>query len=167
MKNNILKIATVTLVLGATVISCTKDLNLTPTNDVTSEVVYSTALGYKQSLAKIYGSNALTGNSGGAGAPDVFYPGSDEGQNADFFRTFWNAQELSTDEAITSWGDPGVPDFHNINTSPANLFLHGVYYKSIYQITLVNEFLRQSTDEKLASKGISGVDADAIRKYRP
>ncbi len=167
MKNIIFKIATVGLMLGTALISCTKDLDLKPTNDVTSEVVYSTPLGFKQSLAKIYGSNALTGNAGQAGAPDVFYPGSDEGQNADFFRTFWNAQELSTDEAITSWGDPGLPDFHNLNTSPANLFLHGVYYKSLYQVTLVNEFLRQATDEKLSSKGISGADADAIRKYRP
>ncbi len=167
MRYNIFKTAGIGLVLGGLLLSCTKDLDLAPTNDVTSEVVYSTPLGFRQSLAKIYGSNALTGNSGGAGAPDVFYPGSDEGQNADFYRTFWNAQELSTDEAITSWGDPGLPDFHNLNTSPANLFLHGVYYKSIYQITLVNEFLRQATDEKLASKGISGAEADAIRLYRP
>lgn len=146
--------------------SCTKDLDLTPTNDVTSEVVYSTPAGYKQSLAKIYGTMALTGNTGPAGASDVFYPGYDEGQNADFFRTFWNAQELTTDEAITAWGDPGVPDFHNMSYSPANLFLHGVYYKAIYQITISNEFLRQSTDEKLAERGISGADADAIRGYR-
>ncbi|HSN59541.1 MAG TPA: RagB/SusD family nutrient uptake outer membrane protein, partial [Ferruginibacter sp.] len=53
------------------------------------------------------------------------------------------------------------------NTSPANLFLHGVYYKSIYQITLVNEFLRQATEDKLVAKGFAGADADEIRKYRP
>ncbi len=147
--------------------SCTKDLDLKPTNDVTSEVVYSTPMGYKQSLAKIYGSMALTGNTGPAGASDVFYPGYDEGQNADFFRTFWNAQELTTDEAVTAWGDPGVPDFHNLSYSPANLFLHGVYYKAIYQITIINEFLRQSTDAKLAERGIAGADAEKIRAYRP
>ncbi len=167
MKNNFLKIVSAALLLGATAASCTKDLDRLPTNDVTSDVVYATPLGYKQSLAKIYGSNALTGNSGPAGAADVFYPGSDEGQNADFYRTFWNAQELSTDEAVTAWGDPGLPDFHNMSTSPANLFLHGVYYKSLYQVTLVNEFLRQATEDKLTSKGISGAEADAIRQYRP
>jgi hypothetical protein len=167
MKNKIFKTALVLLSIGAAVTSCTKDLNLTPTNDVTSEIVYSTPLGYKQSLAKIYGSLALTGNSGPAGAADVFYPGSDEGQNADFYRTFWKAEELTTDEAVVSWGDPGLPDYHNMSWSPANLFLHGVYYKSLYGITIINEFLRQSSDAKLASRGISGADADAIRKYRP
>ena len=167
MKKNILKLSIWILTLGAALSSCTKDLNLLPTNDVTSEVVYSTALGYKQSLAKIYGSMALTGNAGGAGAPDVFFPGSDEGQNADFYRTFWKAQELTTDEAVIAWGDPGIPDFHNMSWSSANLFLHGVYYKSLYQITLINEFIRQSTDAKLTGKGIVGADADAIRKYIP
>ena len=167
MKNNIFKIALLLMGFGASVTSCTKDLNLTPTNDVTSEVVYSTPLGYKQSLAKIYGTMALTGNTGPAGAADVFYPGSDEGQNADFYRTFWKAQELPTDEAVIAWGDPGIPDFHNMSWSPANLFLHGVYYKSLYQITIINEFLRQSTNEKVASRGISGADAETIKKYRP
>jgi hypothetical protein len=167
MKHNIFKITGMAVLLAASVASCTDDLNLAPTNDVTSDVVYSTPLGYKQSLAKIYGTLALTGNSGPAGSSDVFYPGYDEGQNSDFFRTFWNCQELSTDEALTAWGDPGLPDFHNLGTSPANLFLHGVYYKSIYQITIVNEFLRQATDAKLSDKGISGAEAEAIRQYRP
>jgi starch-binding outer membrane protein, SusD/RagB family len=167
MKYTFFKIAVLLLSSGATITSCTKDLDLTPTNDVTSEVVYSTALGYKQSLAKIYGSMALTGNAGGAGAPDVFFPGSDEGQNADFYRTFWKAQQLTTDEAVIAWGDPGIPDYHNMSWSPANLFIHGVYYKSLYQITIINEFLRQSTDAKLAERGISGTDAETIRKYRP
>jgi len=152
--------------LALTITSCTKDLDLTPTNDVTADVVYSTPQGFKQSLAKIYGTMALTGNSGPAGASDVFYPGYDEGQNADFFRTFWNAQELTTDEAITAWGDPGLPDFHALNYSPANLFLHGVYYKAVYQISIVNEFLRQATDARLADKGIGGADAETIKGYR-
>lgn len=166
MKQYILKTFTAGLVAIA-LVSCDKNLDLFPTNDVTPEVVYSTPLGYKQSLTKIYGTMALTGNSGPAGAPDVYYPGSDEGQNADFYRTFWNAQELSTDEAVTAWGDPGLPDFHALNTAPSNLFLHGVYYKSMYQVAIINEFIRQSTDEKLSSRGISGADADEIRQYRP
>lgn len=153
--------------LGFLVSSCSKNLDLEPINEVTSEVVYSTPLGYKQSLAKIYGTMALTGNAGGAGQADVFFPGSDEGQNSDFFRTFWKAQELTTDEAVIAWGDPGVPDFHNMSWSPSNLFLHGVYYKALYQITLINEFLRQSTDARLAERNITGASAEEIRKYRP
>ena len=167
MKMQFFKITVLILSLGLLVGSCNKSLDLTPINDVTSEVVYSTPLGYKQSLAKIYGTRALTGNAGGAGQADVFFPGSDEGQNSDFFRTFWKAQQLTTDEAVIAWGDPGLPDFHNMSWSPSNLFLHGVYYKALYQITLINEFLRQSTDAKLSERSISGTSADEIRKYRP
>jgi starch-binding outer membrane protein, SusD/RagB family len=165
-KNNIIKISLAAVLVSATMASCTKKLDLQPTNDVTSEVVYSTAAGYRQSLAKIYGAWALSGNQGPAGAPDVFFPGSDEGANSDFYRTFWKAQELSTDEAVVAWGDPGVQDFHNMNWTPSNQFLTGAYYKALYQITLVNEFLRQSTDAKLSKRNITGADADAIRRYR-
>jgi len=166
MKQNILKTSFIAMVSLFTISSCDSNLDLMPTNDLTPEVLYSTPAGYKSSLAKLYGTMALTGNSGPAGSADVFFPGSDEGQNSDFFRTYWNAQVLSTDEAVTAWGDPGVPDFHAINTAPANLFLHGLYYKTMYQVAIVNEFLRQSTDEKLASRNIAGADADAIRGYR-
>src|SRR5688572_8066058 len=77
--------------------SCTKKLDLKPTNDTTADVVYATAAGYKQVLGKVYGSFALTGNSGPAGNGDV--QGIDEGFS-DFYRLFWKAQELSTDEAV-------------------------------------------------------------------
>lgn len=142
--------------------SCTKKLDLQPTNDVTSEVVYATAEGYKQVLAKVYGSFALTGNQGPAGNGDV--QGIDEGFS-DFYRLFWKAQELSTDEAVITWGDVGIQDFHNMNWTSNNSFLTGLYYRCLYQITLCNEFVRQSADDKLSERGISGTDADNIRQY--
>ena len=77
MKYKFFKTSLLILSLGVLVGSCSKKLDLEPINDVTSEVVYSTPLGYKQSLAKIYGTMALTGNAGGAGQADVFFPGSD------------------------------------------------------------------------------------------
>ncbi|MEX0635159.1 MAG: hypothetical protein WD135_00215, partial [Ferruginibacter sp.] len=67
MKIRHLKITVLFLSLGLVVGSCSDKLDLAPINDVTSEVVYATPLGYKQSLAKIYGTMALTGNAGGAG----------------------------------------------------------------------------------------------------
>ena len=42
-----------------------------------------------------------------------------------------------------------------------------VYIREVYwQITFCNEFLRESTPEKLASRNITGADATAITKYR-
>jgi starch-binding outer membrane protein, SusD/RagB family len=162
MKMNLLKIVTVVLVTGS-MFSCTKKLDLLPTNDITSSQVYSTPKGYKEAFAKVYGSFALTGNQGPSGNGDI--QGIDEG-TSDFLRLFWKAQELSTDEAVVAWGDPGIQDFHNMNWSASNPMLTGVYYRSYYQITLCNDFIRQASDANLSSRGITGADADAIRKYR-
>ncbi len=143
--------------------SCSKKLDRFPTNDVTSEVVYSTPEGYQLAFAKVYGAFALTGNQGPAGNGDI--RGIDEGFS-DFLRLYWKAQELSTDEAVIAWGDAGIQDFHNMNWSSSNSFLTGLYYRSLYQVTLVNDFLRQATDDKLASRGIAGQDAEKIRSFR-
>jgi ABC-type sulfate transport system substrate-binding protein len=87
--------------------SCTKDLDRAPTYDVSSDVVYKDAAGYKTQLAKAYAGFALTGSQGPAGNPDI--KGIDEG-TSDYIRQYWSAQELTTDEAVIGWGDPGVPD---------------------------------------------------------
>lgn len=161
MKKNIIQTGCALLVL-VWIQSCTKKLDLMPTNDVTSEKVYSTPAGYKQVLAKVYGSFAMTGNQGPAGNGDV--QGIDEGFS-DFYRLYWKAQELSTDEAVISWGDVGIQDFHNMNWTSNNSFLTGLYYRCLYQITLCNDFIRESADAKLSDRGISGADADNIRQY--
>ena len=162
MKKNIFKIVITAGFLAGSFASCTKKLDLLPTNDVTATQVYSTPAGYKQAFAKVYGSFALTGNQGPAGNGDI--QGIDEG-TSDFLRLYWKAQELSTDEAVVSWGDPGIQDFHNMNWSSSNPMLTGLYYRAYYQITLCNDFINQSSDANLASRGISGADADAIKVY--
>ncbi|SHN28686.1 RagB/SusD family nutrient uptake outer membrane protein [Mucilaginibacter sp. OK098] len=162
MKRNSLKILLVTATIGVGLISCNKNKILAPNYQVTSEKVYSTALGYKESLAKVYGSMALTGNQGPSGQGDV--QGIDEG-TSDFFRLLWYAQELPTDEAVIGWGDPGVPDFHAMSWSSGNVVMTGLYYRSMYQITLCNDFIRQSTDAEISKRGFSGADADNIRHY--
>lgn len=166
MKKTILKTGACLLLSLGLFQSCTKKLDLTPTNDVTSETVYATPAGYKQALAKVYGSFALTGNIGPAapaGTPGDIR-GIDEGFS-DFFRLFWKAQELSTDEAVISWGDAGIQDFHNMNWSSNNSFLTGLYYRCVYQITLCSDFIRQSADDKLSARGIGGTDATNIKQY--
>lgn len=162
MKFNFFKIAVIaTCVVYLT--GCTKDLDRLPQNAVTSATVYSTPTGYKQALAKVYGAFALTGNNGPAGSGDV--RGIDEG-TSDFLRLYWKAQELSTDEAVVAWNDPGIQDFHNMNWSSNNPMLIGLYNRIVYQITLANEFIRESTDAKISERGITGADADNIKKYR-
>lgn len=153
-------IASVIIAGGAS--SCTNDLNLSPTNSITAEIAYKTPADYKQVLAKVYGSFALAGNNG-INASDL--AGIDPGQ-ADFLRLFWNAQELTTDEAVCVWNDPGIPDFHNLNWTASNVLLSALYNRSLFHVTVCNEFIRESSDEKLASRGIAGGEADEIRRYR-
>lgn len=146
---------------------CTKKLDLVPTNDITADAVYSTAQGYKQALAKVYGAFALTGNTGGTGTPDISPQIINDEGNSDFLRLYWNLQELTTDEAAWTWqNDAGVRGLKEMSWSSNNPIISGVYYRAFFQITLCNDFIRQSSDEKISSRGFSGADADEIKKYR-
>jgi hypothetical protein len=162
MKNSLKKIMASVMLL-ALLNSCKKsDFNLTPTNDVTADVVYGTPVGYKQSLVKLYATYGLTSPTGSDNS-DI---GGLNAGFADFFRLFWTSQELTTDEAICAWGDTGIPELDYSTWSTDNQFLRGLYSKSVLQITLCNEFLRESTAEKLASRNITGADATTIQRYR-
>ena len=166
MKQN--RIIIIVVFLGILMVQgCTKKLDLFPTNDVTSEKVYSTPLGYKQALAKVYAAMALTGNSGGTGSPDI--PSqiiSDEG-NSDFLRQYWYLQCLTTDEAGWTYHNNTDPlGIHQMSWSSINQTVAGLYYRAFFQITLANDFIRQASDANLTSRGISGTSADSIRKYK-
>jgi len=152
-----------TLIVATT--SCAKKLDLFPQNDLTPVNTYSTAAGYKSVLAKVYGGLSITGNQGPAGQPDIA-GGLDEGSQVAFIRMFFNCQELPTDEAVVAWNDQTIQDFHNLKWTSIDPFLKGIYARPIYNITLGNEYLRESTDEKLAARGITGAEAGEIRKAR-
>jgi starch-binding outer membrane protein, SusD/RagB family len=159
MKNIILKftIACIAL-LGIT--SCAKQLDRYPKNGVTDlNVVYKDLPAYKQVLAKVYASYALTGNTGN-GSSDL--QGIDAGYS-DFLRMWWNLSELSTDEAVCGWNDPGIPDLHNMNWNASNIWARGLYYRSFFQIDMCNEFIRQSSDANLTARGLTGADATEIK----
>lgn len=162
MKRLTIQMMTLALVLVLGLASC-KKWDIKPEVDVTSETVYANVAGYKQVLAKVYGSFALTGNSGPDGQGDV--QGIDEG-TSDFLRLFWKAQVLSTDEAVVGWGDPGIRDFHNMNWTVTNPMLTGLYYRLAYSITLSNEFIRESAPDRLARRGITGNDAATVATFR-
>ncbi|WP_153800937.1 RagB/SusD family nutrient uptake outer membrane protein [Foetidibacter luteolus] len=148
-------------VAAATVSSCAKKLDLYPQNDLTPATTYSTAAGYKSVLAKVYGGLASTGNTGPAGSSDI--QGLDEGSQSPFIRGFFNCQELPTDEAVVAWNDQTIKDFHGLKWSSSDPFLLGMYARPIYNITISNEYLRESTDDKLASRGITGAEATDIK----
>lgn len=143
--------------------SCTKDLNRTPVYDVTSVVVYKDLAGYKSVLAKVYAGLSTTGNSGPDGNGDI--GGIDEGFSS-YLRQYWQTQELSTDEAVIGWNDATIRDFHTMTWGSSDVFLRAIYSRIYFQITLCNEFIRESSAAKLAERNITGADATEIGYFR-
>ncbi|WP_022823534.1 RagB/SusD family nutrient uptake outer membrane protein [Hymenobacter norwichensis] len=160
-----LAVATTSLALSSGLTSC-NDLDLDPKYETTPERVYVDLNGYRSVLAKVYGGFAVTGlgsdDNGAAGGGDV--QGIDEG-TSDYIRQLWSAQEVSTDEAILAWGDQGVRDWHNMNWTASNPLIRGLYYRVYYEIAVANEFIRESSDDKLNAR-LSGADVALARRYR-
>jgi hypothetical protein len=144
MKRNLFIIAAFGIVGLA---SCAKKLDQQPPNGLTGTEVFSTPTGATEAMAKVYAAYALTGSNGNASSD---LGGIDAG-TSDYIRLLFDASELSTDEAVCAWGDPGVPDFHNMQWSSGNVILEGLYYRCMYQITVANSFLQQAEAANTAS----------------
>src|SRR6266513_1780956 len=128
--------------------SCTAP-TVAPKSTVTSANVFNDPASYEAFLAKIYGGLIVTGQRGPDGNPDI--SGIDEGFG-EYLRLYWYLQEMPTDEAVIGWNDPGLPDLNTGLWGTDNSMVNAMYYRVFYQVMLVNEFLRQSTDAKLDSR---------------
>ena len=102
---NIIPAAALFAVVGLS--SCTKDLDVTPIDPSKTMVPDEAAL-----FTKCYSKMALQGQTGQGGDCDIDRL---DGGTAGFVRQLFNSNELTTDEAICAWGDPGIPEF-NYNT---------------------------------------------------
>ncbi|MFN8249595.1 MAG: RagB/SusD family nutrient uptake outer membrane protein [Ferruginibacter sp.] len=162
MKNKFINKLIVAGSISLVFASCAKKLDTAPLNGTTPADTYTTAAGYKSVLAKIYGTLSLSGSSGPAGSPDIG-GGLDEGSQISFIRMFFNCEELPTEEAIVAWNDETIHDFHDLKWTSTDKFIKGIYARLVYNITLINEYLRESTDAKLAEHGITGTDATDIK----
>lgn len=150
--------------IGLTATACLNDLDIVPQNEFTSADVYTDFSNYKSVLAKLYGGYSLTGQQGPSGNGDV--AGIDEGTSS-YVRTLWMLQELPTDEAVLAWiNDPGVAPMNTMTWTSSNELTRGMYYRIFYQITLANEFIRETSDAKLSERGITGQNQETTRTYR-
>ncbi|HNG90143.1 MAG TPA: RagB/SusD family nutrient uptake outer membrane protein, partial [Saprospiraceae bacterium] len=155
-----LKLSLVALMLAAG--ACT-DLDVQPTDRVTPEVLFKDESAYRAFIARVYAGLAVTGQDGPAGNADI--SSLDEGFS-NYLRQYWQLQELTTDEAIIGWGDEGLPDLHNHTWSPANQFVRAMYYRIFFQVSMANEFLRETTDDKLNARSVSASVRNDIKLYR-
>lgn len=152
------KILNITLIVAAVflgITSCIKDLDTIPLDkdEVTAASVYDRPESYKQVLAKLYAGLAVSGQTGPHGNSDI--SGIDEGFGQ-YLRGYWYHQELTTDEALISWSDQTIKDLHWQTWGSSDVFISAMYYRIFYQISLCNEFIRETTDNKLDERGVSG-----------
>lgn len=156
------KLALITVVGAAvTLTSCKK--NLTPQGQLTTASVYKDFANYKSVLAKLYTAFALSGQQGPAGNPDV--AGIDEGFS-NYLRELFNMEELTTDEAQIVWNDGTVHNLHDMTWNSQNEFIRAMYDRIFYEISLDNEFIRQTSDAQLSKNGITGDNAATAKQYR-
>jgi starch-binding outer membrane protein, SusD/RagB family len=134
--------------------SCFNELDPKPLGDRVKDAntVYDSPLAYKQGLAKLYATFAVSGQQGPAGQPDI--AGIDEGFG-NYLRQYWNAQQLTTDEAIMAWNDATIKDFHWHTWTPSDVFIAALYSRIMYTVALCNEYIRATAGNN---------DSD-IRKY--
>lgn len=174
-KFNILKLRNIAIagVFLFTATSCLNDLDVSVNDDelYTSEQFYSNPASYKQFLAKIYAGLSVTGQQSPNGQSDLGAE-DDGGPNEGFsqyLRGYWQLQELTTDEAIIAWGEsdnPTIRDLNFNNWNADNVFNEAFFARVFFQVGLVNEFLRETTDDKLNSRGVSAELKAQIKTYR-
>jgi len=144
---------------------CVKDLDTVPLDpqERTASAVFDDPNAYLAVLAKVYAGLAVSGQQGPAGQPDI--EGIDEGFGQ-YLRGYWYHQELSTDEAIIGWNDQTIRDFHYQTWNSDDGFVFAFYSRMFYQVVICNEYLRETTDAKLAERGVEATLAQKIQGYR-
>ena len=159
------KLTAAALLLTGGLSACTKDLDREPFYDLNTESVYKDPANYVRVLAKLYAGFNLSGQ-GTTGSPDVFAgAGKDEGETS-YLRAYWYLQELTTDEAVVAWNSGPLQELNTATWSSSNDLINNSYTRIFYEVSACNEFIRETTDDKLSSRNISGADADAARLDR-
>jgi hypothetical protein len=137
---NIIPAAALLVAVGFS--SCTKDLDVTPIDPN-----LNTEIQPEQLFNKCYANIAVAGNGGANGDCDV--DGIDGGTSG-YVRQMWNAQELTTDEAICGWGDEGIANFCYNTYDASHPMLRGYYYRLYTGISFCNQYLQEFSDYNAA-----------------
>ncbi len=161
MKNiNMIKVTTIALLLG--LVSCT-DLDVIPENAAVGEVVFTDPAAYKQSLAKVYAGLAIGGQSSGDDNSDI---SGINGGFSQYIRMYFNLQELPTDEAVIGWNDGSIQTLHFHTWTSQSEFINAMFNRVYFQVSMANEFLRQTTDDLLIARANSEAIKADVKQYR-
>lgn len=144
--------------------SCSKDLDQTPEYLASNpDVVYGNLTQVSQLSARLYATYAVDGQRGPNDVSDI---SGINGGFSNYIRTYWQLQEITTDEAILGWNDGNLPAVNTNTWNADNEFVRATFQRIYFQIGLCNEFIRETSDEKLTRRGFTEADAASIRTYR-
>ena len=148
--------------LAVLLASCVNDLDTLPLNrtEPVSEYVYGASEdAYLAGLARLYfqfASNDLT---------DLQQM---DGGASELVRAFWSVQETTADAAKCSWENDAWVRALNTNTwtEVQNDAVYAVYVRTLQGIAFVNEYLRQTSPERLNGRGVPPELAAKIDGFR-
>lgn len=143
------------IVVCTTIFSCTKDLDTLPLDDnqLVADKLYTDAKNYKGILAKCYASLALTGQQGGDGGDNDL--GSFNEGYGGYARIMFYLQDLTTDGVLMPSSTNGLRECVTMSWTPNTAVIQGAYSRLYHTISYSNEFLRQTTPEKLQARGVA------------
>lgn len=116
--------------------ACINDLDVTPINPQVTQTFDQDKV-----FAKVYAAYALTGQEGPAGSNDIDIV--DEGRFS-LYRSLWNCNELSTDEAACAWGDAEVIDLNKNTWTAGNFSTEALYARLYFIVSISNHFLEET-----------------------
>ena len=83
-----------------------------------------------------------------------------------YLRQYWKAQQLTTDETVIGWNDGTLPTYHLHTWTAQNEFINAMFNRIFFQVSMANEFLRETSDAKLDSRNTTQALRDAVKIYR-
>jgi len=160
-----IKLLSITLVILIGALSCTSDLDIVPSDDqdILGEDLFKNESSYERVIAGVYGNLALTGTDG-AGSSNI--EGIDAG-TSQFGRVLLYLQTMTADQMIWSYeNDPGTRELQRNIWTAQNPLILGMFSRTSLTISLANNFLRETTDDKLDARNVSSATRSEIATYR-
>ena len=105
--------------------------------------VYQSEDDARGALAKVYSALAVTGQQGPDGDPDIDGSILDEGFSQ-YTRILHTLNEISTDHAVVGWGDPGLPNIHELSWDVNNGWTKGMYFRLGQVVSFANSFIENA-----------------------
>ena len=116
--------------------SCVNDLDVKPIDPRLNTQVDASKL-----FNKMYAEFVFEGKGPGESELDLGDPGLSV-----LYRLLWNANELTTDEAICGWTDKGVAEFSKNSFTAANESLYGLWWRLNFGVSICNQYLKECAD---------------------